>query len=242
MKIENNLELFHFHQKYVNILCIKFLRHNCPANWMSILKICTFAPLNAGGFISALFSIFMPHNSIACIDRMTFVRGNERFTHPVCNLERNFQPHNTQIHVAGRGKKIGKSNTVQSCASFAFYCLMNSKSSNWNGTKSVGFSGDSIKSVDFFSLVDWLSTFILDMIFTVDERKKVATTTKTILTVRNSLLLISFKTDRIGVFCGVENWSMFRHYARPIRCNAYFYVSKMWKSFIWIRHEFFPLN
>lgn len=32
MKIENNLELFYFHQKKnMNLLGIKFLRHNCPA-------------------------------------------------------------------------------------------------------------------------------------------------------------------------------------------------------------------
>lgn len=48
--------------------------------------VCTFAPLNAGGFISALFSIFMPCKSIACIGVMTFVLGEAGDSHTLCAI------------------------------------------------------------------------------------------------------------------------------------------------------------
>lgn len=90
------------------------------SSWMSILKICTFAPLNAGGSISASYWIFMPYNSTAWIDGMTFVRGNERFAHPVRDLERNSN-HTILKYMWQDEGKIGNRKPFQSCASFAFW-------------------------------------------------------------------------------------------------------------------------
>lgn len=60
---ELDLKLFHFHHTRKN-RCIfwgkQFCTSQLSSNWMTILKICMFTPLNAGGFISASFSIFMP--------------------------------------------------------------------------------------------------------------------------------------------------------------------------------------
>lgn len=121
---KDNLELFFFYQKIIwKPFVYEIFTSQLSSSWMSILKICTFAPLNAGGSISASYWIFMPYNSTAWIDGMTFVRGNERFAHPVRDLERNSN-HTILKYMWQDEGKIGNRKPFQSCASFAYWCLI----------------------------------------------------------------------------------------------------------------------
>lgn len=136
--------------KNICILGIKFCTSQLSSNWMSILKICMFTPLNAGVFISASFLIFIP---CIALKWWHLFGGNERFLHPVYAIWSAI-PTIQYTNTCGRtsGKKISKRNTFQSCASFDFRIFLSKefKIFELNEMKSVGFLDDS-NTLNFFS-------------------------------------------------------------------------------------------
>ena len=113
-------------------------------------------PLSAGGFISIIFNIYSIEKY--SIDMMTFVRGRVILA-PCTRFGAQFQPHNIQIHVAGREREKKLANEIHFC--HAHYLLLellsnHLKTYELNGMKwnSVGFVVDINNPLNYF-LINW---------------------------------------------------------------------------------------
>lgn len=123
--------------KNIDFLGIKFCTSQLSSNWMSILKICMFAPLNAGVFISASFSLFKP-----CIALIWW----HLFLHPVYAIWSaipTIQYTNTCGRTSGKNWQKKYISVMRIICFLDFFLSKEFKIFDLNEMKSVGFLDDS---------------------------------------------------------------------------------------------------